>query len=411
MCAQELAFQDTEQSNLEIYTMGQFLVKRGSELISGDVSRSQKPWEIFKYLITHRGKTFPPEQVLETLWPDQEYSDPNRALRNLVYRLRQILSEGCSREDRSIITFSQGGYSFNANADVWLDTEEFENLCRQAFSLRQEDPGGAIELYRKAVSLCRGEYLPECSYSEWVLPVRNHYRRIYLKACSDLTRLLKTTRRYPEIIEVCEKTFLVEPFEEEFHLSFMDALMEEGKTNQAKAHYEYVTSTFYRDMGVKPSPEMRNLYRRMRTDSDRVELDLSFIQDGLSERQETEGAFLCDPDVFRFLYKLEQRRGERSGQAVFLGLLTLTRPDYGMPMAKSLKETMERLKESLVTSLRKGDVVSRWNEAQYLVLLPGLSLEQAERVLGRIKERFRKGGGSKDIVLRAKLQSMLPKGT
>lgn len=411
MCAQELASPNTERSNLEIYTMGQFLVKRGSELLSGDVSRSQKPWEIFKYLITHRGKTFLPEQVLETLWPDQEYSDPNRALRNLVYRLRQILGEGCSKEDRSIIAFSHGGYSFNTKADIWLDAEEFENLCRQAFSIREEDPGGAIGVYLKAVSLFKGEYLPECSYSEWVLPIRNYYRRIYLKACSDLTHLLKNTRRHPEIIEVCEKTFLVEPFEEEFHLRFMEALLEGGKTNQAKAHYEYVTSTFYRDMGIKPSPDMRSLYRRMKTDSDRVELDLSFIQDNLGERHEAEGAFLCDPDVFRFLYKLEQRRGERSGQAVFLGLLTLTRPDYGMPATKTLQETMENLKESLETSLRKGDVVSRWSEAQYLVLLPGLSLEQAERVLARIKERFRKSGGPKDVVLRTKLQSVLPKGS
>ncbi|MEW6243779.1 MAG: bacterial transcriptional activator domain-containing protein [Bacillota bacterium] len=46
------------------------------------------------------------------------------------------------------------------------------------------------DLYRKAISLYRGEYLPECPYQEWVLPARHYYRRIYLKCVSSLVHLL-----------------------------------------------------------------------------------------------------------------------------------------------------------------------------------------------------------------------------
>lgn len=397
--------QRIETGRLEISTLGLFQARCGDQLLSDNASRSNRLWELLKYLITHRDKGNAPDVIVETLWPDQEYDDPRGALRTLVYRLRQLLGKGACVNGTEAIVFSQGCYHWNTKQNYWLDVDEFELLCRQAQAVAATDPQQATLLYLKAIGLYKGDYLPECSYCEWVIPIRNYYHHLYLQSILALTTLLSAAEQYAEVIEVCEHAFIVDPFEEELHVRFLEALLAEDKLKQARAHYEYATTMFYRELGVKPSAVMRRLYQRMRAADAGVELDLTVIQDHLREKG-TAGAFLCDPDTFRFLYKLEKRRAERTGQSIFLGLLTFTRPDYGLPAPAVLKPAAEQLRGLLQLSLRKGDVVCHWNEAQHLVIMPGLSQEQAEIVLGRIEQRF-SGSGKEQVVLRLKIQSLV----
>ena len=137
-------------------------------------------------------------------------------------------------------------------------------------------------------------------------------------------------------------------------------------------------------------------------------MDLSLIVEGLREREEKRGALLCSPDIMRTLFKLEERRLARTGQAVFMALLTVTNADYGFPAKKTLGKAMDLLQEVLLKSLRRGDVISRWNEAQFLVMLPGLHDQQAEVVLARILKVFKSHNLHEDIIIRSKLQPCRP---
>ncbi|MEW5784829.1 MAG: BTAD domain-containing putative transcriptional regulator [Bacillota bacterium] len=394
---------------IQIYTLGRFLIKRGSSVISDEASRSKKAWDLFKYLIAHREKTTHSEAILEALWPDQIYTDSNLAMRSLIFRLRQLLEKDLLAPELALnITFAHGCYRWQSQFGYWLDVEQFEKLCTEAHSNIVTDPRQSIDLYLEAVSLYKGDFLPESSYQEWILPFRNHYQRVYLQAVFELIRLLKNSRRIAEIIAVCEKALMIEYYEEELHLHYIEALLEEGKTKQARVHYDEVTATFYRDLGAKPSAAMRNLFRVLKMEHDNFDLDLTFIQEGLRDRQAANGAFYCDADVFRQLYKLERFRGERTGQVVFLGLMTITLPDYRLPPQKVLDEAMATLQDVLVSSLRKGDVITRWNKAQYLILLPWINIQQADIVLGRVEARFVDSYPLDRLVLHKKQQPLLP---
>jgi two-component SAPR family response regulator len=252
-----------QENRMEISTLGYFAVKRGNKLFPDEASRSYRLWELFKFLLTFRSKGIVPEIILETLWPDQVYTDPKRASRNLVYRLRNVLSEELNVED-SYITFSSGCYKWNTRKDYWLDVDEFERLYQAASLNIKNEPVTAIKLFKKAIHLYRGDYLPECFYSEWVIPVRNYYRSLYLKSVYTLITLLESFGRYEEIIEVCEKSFLLEPLEEENHLFYIHALLETEKTRQALDHYSYITAVLFRETGIKPSPAMQNCYRMIK---------------------------------------------------------------------------------------------------------------------------------------------------
>ncbi len=400
-----------DKERVKIFTLGRFVIMRGSVILSDEAARSKKVWDLFKYLLAHQQKQILPEEILLELWPEQDYADPNLAMRTLIFRLRQLLAEGLSAPELAEnITFSHGCYKWEPQNDCWLDVDIFEELCAEADVALPDAPEEAAAAYQRAVDLYKGVFLPESQYYEWAIPIRSYYHRLYVQIVLKLTELLKNDRRFAELIKLCEKALPIEYFEEEIHLRLIEALLEEGKEKKAMTHYEEVTSVFYREMGVKPSTAMQNIYRLIKLKNrDNFDLDLTFVQDALKERQTEKGPFVCDPEIFHHIYKLERQRGERNGQAVFLGMLTLTFKDFTLPPQQELQLAMDRLLQVLVLQLRKGDVVTRWNHAQFLLILPGLNLEQAEKVLQRLKQFYYSGNPATDkIILHSKQQSLLP---
>ncbi len=396
------------QKSLKIYTLGSFQVKRDSKLLTQE-GHSYRIWSFFKYLITYRDKRANPEAVLEVLRPDQFYEDPRRAARAIIHRLRKAL-KGDSQEENSHIKNSQGCYYWDQNSDYWLDVEEFEELYHMAQSIAPQSPEEAIDLYKRALDLYKGDYLFEDSFSEWVIPARNYYHRLFTQIVLDLCGLLKRQGRYGEIIDICQRAIIIEPFEENFHLYFLESLLEEGKIRQAMEHHQHFVNSFYREMGVDPSPAMNKLYQRIKGGGHNkgVLLELPRFQEELKEKREVEGAFLCDPETFKNLYKLEERRGERTGQPVFLVLLTLVYPEKEKVSSDYSSRAMNFLQKILVTSLRKGDVISPWNNYQFMIILTSLKLEEAQGVLKRIKGTFEKSFDNNRINLQSRLQPVFP---
>jgi DNA-binding SARP family transcriptional activator len=397
---------DNSQINdrLEIFTLGHFLVRRGEQLFTEDAGRSRQLWKLFKYLFTYRSRATHPELLMEALYHEEEPKDPDRTLRNLVYRLRRLLASGLSPgADPQYIVLSQGLYSFNLSSNYWLDAEEFMLLCCKAGKKAQKEPHAAINLYQMALSLYQGDYLPENLYDDWVITMRDYYHRIYLESVDELILLLKKAGRYSELRDVCEKAFLIDPLQEGLHIHFIESLLEEGKTCLAKTHYNYASSLLYREAGLKPSAEMRELYRRITSEAKRDPQEKIRLLPGerLSPMQETGGPFFFDPQTFVKLSRLEELRAERSEQTAFWGSLALVRNDYAWTDSNKMEEAMELLGDVLIKNLRKGDIICRWSNNQYyLMLMICAGQEQAEKALERIKNHFLLSNSFSGVTLR-----------
>jgi len=397
------------KAEINIYTLGKFYVSQGNDVISESSSRSRRMWEVFKYLLSFRDQSINPEEILERIWPEKDYSDPGTAMRAQVFRLRQALKNEDSEPSISDnIVFSQGAYRWENKVECWIDVDQFEAYSREADELSASEPNQAVKLYRQAIGLYKGKYLPESTYSEWSEPLRAYYHDLYLNAIYSLADLLKSKRAYSDIIKLCEQASAIDYFDENIHVVMLEALIAEGQTARARAHYNEVTSAFYREMGVKPSDEMKKLYRQVGLETGNFELDLSTIQENLKSKKAVSGAYFCDPEMFRYFYKLEQLRSERSDHPVLLCLITIAAGNYAKPPAEQLKGVMHNLKDVIMKSLRKGDLVTSWNEAQFLLLLPGLNREQAMMVLDRIEKAFHSQYSLHDLVMHQKIESLYP---
>lgn len=392
---------------VEIQMLGGFSIRRGDRIISETDGRSKKVWMLIEYLVANRKVEISQDKLIELLWDDAEEIDaPFNALKNLIYRARKQLKELAPAEKIEYIRFVRNTYAWNNETPTVVDVEQFEKLYREASSTEETDR--RIMAYQGAIQLYQGEFLPKSSFTSWVIPKSAYYMSLYNECVQQVCILLKEQERYDEEIIICEKAVELYPFEEQIHKILLRAYLDAGLQSKAMGHYEYITELFYRELNVNISDSFRSLYREITSGGNSMEKDLTIIKRDLKEANESVGAFYCDYDVFKNFYRLQARSMMRIGQSIHVGLITLSDHNGDVPQERILRPAMDQLKSCIISSLRKGDVVSSYCEAQYVLILPMTTYENGEMVLKRILDKFHKTYRHDDVVVSTRLNAVDP---
>lgn len=391
---------------LRIETLGTFSVRVGDDILSDSSPRAGQVWKLFKYIVTNRATPIPTDKLIDLLWPEEEVDNPIKALYTLVYRLRSILNENFE-EKQEFIIFQHNSYIWNKNSDYWLDAEAFEDLVKQAGG-PDLDNKARIALYNEAFEMYRGDYLAESSSESWALPPTNYYKRLYTTVVTRLSELCAAENDYAGVVRYCERAIELDPYEESLHATLINALARLGQLSQALAHYDYIKAMLYNELGVQPSETLQKLYANIHKQFEEdLPADLVTIQDSLREDpSQNKEAFFCDMDTFKYIYQLELRALQRSGLAVFIALITLLTPEGKVPDEKTLTPTFAFLKNTVLTGLRRGDVVTQPSKSQLLIMLPVITVESCELVMRRLKEQFNETYAGKPVELRYTYEQM-----
>ena len=177
---------------------------------------------------------------------------------------------------------------------------------------------------------------------------------------------------------------------------------------QALEHYQRTTDMFYNEFAITPSERLKALYKLIRDKKHGITTDLSIIPESMQEENQSQGAFFCEYSVFRDLYQLEKRSIERTGDSIFLCLLTICEEDGELPKSFIMNRAMTHLATAIASSLRQGDAYTRYSVSQYMIMLPTASYENGEMVLLRIIRNFRKLYIRKELVVNYSLQAISP---
>lgn len=392
---------------VRISMLGGFSLTVGEKAVDENANRARQLWNLLEYLIAFRHRDISPDELIRILWQDDEIDNPSSALKNLVYRIRTILTSYEIPHAKDMILCRRGTYAWNNTLPTVVDTEVFEQLLMAADELR-EDPDAQLQKYLEAISCYKGDLLPKSSFEEWVVPLSTYYRGLYTKCVTSAVQLLNRAGRQGEIVDIAQQAIIIDPFEESFHYALICALIAMGNQQRAMAHYEHVTDLFYRELGVKPSEKLRSLYREIIKNVQHVEMDLDIIKADLKETVQSAGAFFCEYEVFKNIYQLEARAAERTGLSIFLLLVTIADQKGQIPERKVLNANMDRLGLCLQNSLRRNDVVARFSATQFVLMLSSLSFENATMVRDRILTRFRQENPRATVQLYAKLQPLDP---
>ncbi|MDD3242614.1 MAG: BTAD domain-containing putative transcriptional regulator [Eubacteriales bacterium] len=376
-------------------------MRRGSTVLSNTSPRAQQVWKLFKYIITNRTTPIPTDRLVDVLWPEGDCENPTKALYSLMYRLRSILANG-QEQPCDYIIFQHNSYVWNENAPCFIDAEEFERKCGQAAAATLEICE-RIRLYEEALVLYTGDFLAESALDDWVFPWTNYYKRMYNGAVLEMCELYRQIKNYAAIVTVCSRAIERDPFVEKLHVALIRALLDQGQATQASVHYDHISNLLYKELGVQPSEDLQALYREIHRSTQDIQFDMNYIKASLQESSYSPKAFYCDMDVFQHLYHLEVRSMMRSGQAVYLAVVSLTTPQHRIPEGRDLTTAMGILKDVSLSGLRRSDVVSRYSKAQMIYLLSSLTMEDASMVMERIKTQFYQNYRGSGILFRSLL--------
>jgi predicted ATPase/DNA-binding SARP family transcriptional activator len=194
--------------------------------------------------------------LVEALWPEQAPGRPQTAIQGYVSALRKTLDAG--RPFDAIVT-EAGGYRIAADASS-LDVLHFEALYRTGHEcLDRGDLQAAGECLAEALSLFRGAPLADFAYESWALPESARIEELRLACLEDRIEAELALGRHAALVGELEALISQHPLRERIRGQLMSALYRSGRQAEALAAYQAARRTFVEELGIEPSPELREL--------------------------------------------------------------------------------------------------------------------------------------------------------
>ena len=316
---------------VKVFMLGRFeIVANGTEVIKS-LGSSKKRIVLLEYLILNRDKPILMKDLFEVLWPGENSTNPESALKTLVSRLRATLSDYSPYLSDCIIT-ERGGYRWNPALDCEIDVFSFEAACNdvlRAASLTPEVRAQAATL----MTLYAGELLPNSDMDAWVVARSVFLHNMYLKAVQHYIVLLKGEDAHDEIAQVCRLALDVDAFDATLNLELMTALLKIGRSSEALAQYNHATDLHYNQLGIQPPEGMLEFYKKLIKIDNASKTDIDSIRAELCADDTRSGAFVCEYVIFKDIYQLHMRNLSRLGTTMFIALITISSRRVRGPLA------------------------------------------------------------------------------
>lgn len=387
---------------IQVKMFGEFSITMNGNTLTDFKGNTKRVWLLIQYLLAHRFHTTPVDLLIAELWNGNPCGDPKNALKNLVYRARFLLKELSGNTNAQFIQFENDTYQWNNQYDCEIDTERFISNFRSGENM-QASVENRISAYREAISLYRGNFLQKSSYSGWVVIRASDFAGIFQECAEKLCGLYYDQCRHDDAAEVCKNALLYLPYELSLHRLLLKSYVYSGRRTEAFNHYHYAKDLFYRQFGVDISPSLRSFYQQMINNGEKAETDISAVVKDLKEEDGSKGAYYCDYDIFRAVCRIQLRMALRTGESTFLAMFTLSNADGTALKTENIRIAAEKLRDSILISLRKSDIVASYSSVQFIVLLPLAAFEDAQRIVQRIEKQFRFSCRRDDIALSSEI--------
>lgn len=249
--------EQTEQESplLEIHTLGGLQVRRAGELLSAKAFGRRQTLTLLKLLIAHRGQTLSKEELCERLWPGEDPGETLRRLHVLMHGLRQALEADPTQPQ--IVLREGDGYRFAPQVCYFLDVERFEQLLHQGDCL---EGTAALEAYRKALALYKGDFLADEPYADWAELDRSYLRERAVGALFRMATLALNLGMQREALEAYRRILTLDPWREEAYAELIQALMITGQEPEARSMFQQYRVRMERE-GLPVSPNFTEMLR------------------------------------------------------------------------------------------------------------------------------------------------------
>jgi DNA-binding SARP family transcriptional activator len=196
------------------------------------------------------------DEIVEALWAHSEAAKPESALQMSISRIRNALGS-------DMVETVPGGYRLTAETSS-IDLGRFRGLVRrgrQMHALGQH--GASAESFRQALGEWRGPAFSDVRRFEFAERASRQLEEERLSATEGLVEAQVEVGQHAEAISALAGLVEVHPYREGFWSLLMIALYRSGRHPDALVAFDRVRSIFGDDLGLEPSPALRELEERI----------------------------------------------------------------------------------------------------------------------------------------------------
>jgi DNA-binding SARP family transcriptional activator len=232
--------------------LARFRVARAGQPIPLAAWQSRKARDLFKMLVSRRGRPAPREVLMEALWPGQSPGPLGNRLSVLLSTVRGVLDPE-KRHDPDHFVAANNRSAWLQREHVSVDVEEFLTAAGEALALRRAGAPDAHERLAAAEAAYSGDYLEEDAYEDWAIALREESRAVYTEVVRALAADA-TGRNDPDAairfhLRVLER----DPYDESAHLGLVTTLEAAGRHGEARRCYR-AYCTRMDEIGVESAP-------------------------------------------------------------------------------------------------------------------------------------------------------------
>lgn len=207
----------------------------------------------FAYLVVHRGRPVPREELAEVLWGDRLPRTWDTSLRVIMSRLRTWL-ETAGLDRSEALTSALGCYQLHLPAATEIDVEEAADaLVRARAALEGADPAAARAEAERAVRLAGRGFLPGGA-GPWVERQQAAWEDLGTRALETLAEAALAAGDAGAALAAADQAVARQPIRESAHLLRIRAHAAAGNRGEALRAYEGLRQVLADELGVPPSP-------------------------------------------------------------------------------------------------------------------------------------------------------------
>jgi DNA-binding SARP family transcriptional activator/ABC-type transport system substrate-binding protein len=220
-----------------------------------------KPRSLLALLLLARGRPVSTERLIDEIWDGRRPDTAHKIVQLHVSSLRKALGdERISTVERGYVLHLEKGE---------LDAERFEELASSASGA---PPAQALEQLRAALELVRGGPLDDLRLESWVGPEIGQLDELVLSATEARIEAELALGRHKEVVRELERLVASHPDREDLLRQLMLALYRCGRQKEALDAYRRAASRQRDELGLEPSPPLRQLERAILTHDPSLDL-------------------------------------------------------------------------------------------------------------------------------------------
>lgn len=249
---------------LRVYITGRLTIEHGAATVDQSQLPGRQGRRALAYLILHRSRAVPRNELLDALWGDSPPRSADAAMSALVSKLRSALAK-VGVDEPATLASSAGCYQLRLPPGTAVDVETAANsLDRAEGAARAGDLVTAWSCATVASAILRRPLLPG-EDAPWLDDRRRQLRDLLLRAYDCLVEIWLQHGDTTLAVAVATRALDIAPFRESGYRRLMRAHAAAGDRAEALRVYERCRTLLRDELGVDPSAETEAFYRELLT--------------------------------------------------------------------------------------------------------------------------------------------------